>query len=542
MNNAIFLFAEPSNEPIFEYAPESRERKLLSAELRRQESQNIEIPLIIGGKEIFTGTVKKAVLPHNHGHVMAHYHIAGEKEIRLAIEAALNAKSAWMNMPWTERASVLMKAAELISGKYRWRMNAATMLGQSKSAHQAEIDAACEAIDFLRFNPFFASSIYTAQPKSRVGYLDRMEYRALEGFVLAITPFNFTAIAVNLTTSVALMGNTVLWKPASTSIPSNYWFMKILQEAGLPDGVINFIPASGAAVSELSLNHRDLAGIHFTGSTGVFNYLWKKVAENLNVYRSYPKLIGETGGKDFIFVHRSADPAEVATAIIRGAFEYQGQKCSAASRAYIPESLWPKISTLLIEQIATIKPGDVNDFTNFMNAVIDETSFDNIMRYIRLAEKSPEAEILAGGKGDKSQGYFIEPTLIRTTNPHFTTMEEEIFGPVMTVYIYRDSEYEQTLRLCDETSPYSLTGAILARDKYAALKALEILRYSAGNFYINDKPTGAVVAEQPFGGSRSSGTNDKAGSHLNLLRWVNPRTIKETFVPPDRYEYPFMKK
>jgi len=542
MNNAIFLFAEPSNEPIFEYAPESRERKLLSAELRRQESQNIEIPLIIGGKEIFTGTVKKAVLPHNHGHVMAHYHIAGEKEIRLAIEAALNAKSAWMNMPWTERASVLMKAAELISGKYRWRMNAATMLGQSKSAHQAEIDAACEAIDFLRFNPFFASSIYTAQPKSRVGYLDRMEYRALEGFVLAITPFNFTAIAVNLTTSVALMGNTVLWKPASTSIPSNYWFMKILQEAGLPDGVINFIPSSGAAVSEISLNHRDLAGIHFTGSTGVFNYLWKKVAENLNVYRSYPKLIGETGGKDFIFVHRSADPAEVATAIIRGAFEYQGQKCSAASRAYIPESLWPKISTLLIEQIATIKPGDVNDFTNFMNAVIDETSFDNIMRYIRLAEKSPEAEILAGGKGDKSQGYFIEPTLIRTTNPHFTTMEEEIFGPVMTVYIYRDSEYEQTLRLCDETSPYSLTGAILARDKYAALKALEILRYSAGNFYINDKPTGAVVAEQPFGGSRSSGTNDKAGSHLNLLRWVNPRTIKETFVPPDRYEYPFMKK
>ncbi len=543
MNNSLFYLKEPNNEPVYGYTPQSEEKKLLLSELEKQEKEQIEIPLIIGGREIKTDRINTSVMPHEHGHVIAKYHVAGEKEIKLAIEESLKAKKDWMNLSWIDRATVMLKAAELISRKYRHVINAATMLGQSKSAHQSEIDAACELIDFLRFNAHFACQIYTQQPKSESGWLNRVEYRPLEGFVLAITPFNFTAIAGNLTTSAALMGNTVIWKPSSAAIPSNYCFMKILQEAGLPDGVINFAPSVGGEISKIALNHQELAGIHFTGSTGVFNGLWRNVGDNLNIYRSYPKVVGETGGKDFIFVHASADPDEVVTAIIRGAFEFQGQKCSAASRAYIPKSLWDdNIQKPLLEQVSEIKVGDVKDFSNFMNAVIDEKSFDNIMRYIGLSQDSSEATIIAGGKGDKTQGYFIEPTIILTSNPRFVTMQEEIFGPVMTIFVYDDKDYEKTLELCDQTSPYSLTGSIFAREKYAATKACETLRYAAGNFYINDKPTGSVVGQQPFGGSRASGTNDKAGSFLNLVRWVNPRTIKETYNPPTHYKYPFMEK
>lgn len=541
MNNYIFKFPEPKNEPILSYAPQSPERETLVAELNRQATQKIEIPLIIDGKEVRTGKMQKVVMPHKHSHVLATYHIAGAKEINMAIDAALRAKQEWMTISWVERASIMLKAAELMAQKYRPMMNASTMLGQSKNVYQAEIDAACESIDFLRFNAHFASQIYTNQPLSAPGYLDRVEYRPLEGFILAITPFNFTAIAVNLTTSVALMGNTVVWKPGSTSILSNYYFMKILQEAGLPDGVINFVPAPGALISDLVMKHRELAGLHFTGSTEVFNQLWKTVGDNLSNYRSYPKLVGETGGKDFIFVHRSSDPAEVATAIVRGAFEYQGQKCSAASRAYIPQSLWENVKARLLESTRAIKVGDVRDFTNFVNAVIDDKSYNNIMSYIEMAKNSPEAEIITGGKGNKSEGYFIEPTIIVTKNPHFKTMEEEIFGPVMSIYVYPDEQYEKTLQICDQTSPYALTGSIFTKDKYAMIAACRALRYACGNFYINDKPTGAVVGQQPFGGSRASGTNDKAGSYLNLVRWVNPRTIKETFCPPADFRYPFME-
>lgn len=541
MNNSIFSFREPQNEPVLAYAPHSPERAALLAELERQSQQQLDIPIIIGGQEIRTGNTRTAVMPHKHGHVLATYHLAGEREITLAIETALKARQDWMNTSWIERASIMLKVAELLSLTYRDRINAAAMLGQSKSVHQAEIDSACETIDFLRFNAYFASQLYTQQPTSHPEYLNRVEYRPLEGFILAITPFNFTAIATNLTTSVALMGNTVVWKPASTSIPSNYYLMKILQEAGLPEGVINFVPSVGRTIAEIALHHQALAGIHFTGSTNVFNSLWKTVSNNLSIYRSYPKLVGETGGKNFIVVHSSADPVQAATAMIRGAFEYQGQKCSAAARAYIPRSLWEPIRSLLSEAISTITVGDVQDFSNFMNAVIDETAFDNIMGYIARAQESPEAEILFGGEGDKTEGYFIQPTVILTTNPRFVTMEEEIFGPVLTVYVYDDEKYEETLHLCDQTSPYALTGAVFAKDKYAMVQACEILRYAAGNFYMNDKPTGSVVGQQPFGGARASGTNDKAGSYLNLVRWVNPRTIKETFCPPTHFDYPFMK-
>jgi 1-pyrroline-5-carboxylate dehydrogenase len=541
MNNAIYNFREPKNETVLLYKPGSEERSLLEEELKVQKSQVIDIPLIIGGKEIRTGKIGKVVMPSDHHHVLATYHLATEKEVSLAINAALDAKCEWMTLSWMERAAIMAKAAELISKKYRYRINAATMLGQGKNVMQAEIDSACEVIDYLRFNIYFASLIYREQPISESENINRLEYRPLEGFVYTVTPFNFTAIASNLNTSVALMGNTTVWKPATTSLLSNYYLMKIFEEAGMPAGVINFVPGSGAMISSIVLKHRDLAGIHFTGSNSTFNSLWRQVSDNLSNYKSYPKLVGETGGKDFIFAHQSADPLELATAIVRGSFEYQGQKCSAASRAYIPSSIWDETNRHMTKMISEIKVGDVTDFKNPVNSVIDEASFDKIMSYIGKVKSSGEASIITGGNGDKSKGFFIDPTVIVTENPHFFTMEEEIFGPVMTIHIYNDDQYEETLKLCDETSPYALTGSIFSNDKYAMIKACRLLRYSAGNFYINDKPTGAMVGQQPFGGARASGTNDKAGSHLNLLRWVSPRTIKETLIPATGFKYPFME-
>jgi len=541
MNNAVFLFNNPQNEPILKFGKGSVERELLEAELQRQMNQVIEIPLIIGGKEIKSGSIQNVVMPHNHKHVLARCHQAGALEVNAAIEAAMKAKYDWERISWIERSSIMLKAAELISTKYRYEILAATMLGQSKNPHQAEIDATCETIDFLKYNTFFASNIYGEQPKSGYGQLNKMEYRPLEGFILTVSPFNFTAIASNLNMSVVLMGNTTVWKPAQTSVLSNYILMKIFKEAGMPDGIINFVPGDGPTVGGAAIKHKDLAGVHFTGSNATFNHLWKSIADNLSVYKSYPKLVGETGGKDFIFAHHSANPRQLATAIIMGSFEYQGQKCSASSRCYIPESIWGEVKEHLLEQANRIKMGDVADFSNFMNAVIDEKSFDRIMRYIELAKKSSECEIVFGGEGDKSVGYFVQPTIILTTNPHFVTMQEEIFGPVVTIYIYKDNDFESCLDLCDKTSPYALTGAIFATDKYAIIKASEKLYNAAGNFYVNDKPTGAMVGLQPFGGSRASGTNDKAGGPLNLLRWVSPRTIKETFNPPTDFVYDFMK-
>ncbi len=540
MNNAIFNFKEPKNEPIKDYLKGSLERAEIEKEINYFSKTVIDIPLIIGGNEIRTGNTGKVVMPNKFGHTLATYQIAGEKEIKMAIEAALKAKDEWSNISWTERASIMIKAAELISKKYRYMLNAATMLGQGKNIYQAEIDAACEVVDYLRFNTYFASQIYSEQPTTEFEMINRLEHRPLEGFVFTISPFNFTAIASNLNTSVALMGNVTVWKPANTSLLSSYYLMTILKEAGLPNGVINFVPGKGSQIADIVLNNRDFAGIHFTGSTNTFKHLWKTVSNNLDIYRAFPKLVGETGGKDFIFVHESAKPEQVATAIIRGAFEYQGQKCSAASRAYIPESLWNKVKEMLIENIKTIKIGDVRDFDNFVNAVIDEASFDNIMNYIEKAKNSNEAKIITGGNGNKTEGYFIEPTIIQTTNPHFVTMEEEIFGPVMTIYVYKNNEFEETLKICDSTSPYALTGSIFSEDRYALIKACKILRYSAGNFYFNDKPSGALVGQQPFGGARNSGTNDKAGSHLNLQRWVSPRTIKETLISPTNYKYKYM--
>ena len=540
MNNAIFNFTEPKNEPVMSYLPGSDERKKIEKELAEQSSKVIDIPLIIEGKEIRTGTTGKIVKPTDHSHILATYHKATEKEVRMAIDAALAAKCEWMSLAWMERASIMAKAAELISKKYRFMLNAATMLGQGKNLLQAEIDSACEVIDYLRFNNYFASTIYMEQPKSESETINRIEYRPLEGFVFTITPFNFTAIASNLNTSVVLMGNTTVWKPATASLLSNYYLMKIFEEAGLPAGVINFIPGSGALISEIVLRHRDLAGLHFTGSNATFNSLWRKVCANLEIYRSYPRIVGETGGKDFIFAHGSADVSALSTAIIRGSFEYQGQKCSAASRAYIPKSIWKETKEQILRMVSEIKTGDVTDLSIFVNEVIDATAFDRIMSYIEKAKSSPEVEILTGGTGDKSSGYFIEPTILVTQDPHFITMEEEIFGPVMTIYLYDDEKYEETLKLCDGTSPYGLTGSVFGNDKYAIMKACRALRYSAGNFYINDKPTGAMVGQQPFGGSRASGTNDKAGSHLNLLRWVSPRTIKETLIPATDFRYPYM--
>ena len=541
MNNAIYNFKEPKNEAVLSYKPGSPERRLLEEELADQKSKVIEIPLIIGGKEIRTGKTGRIFMPSDHTHLLATYHMATEKEVSMAIDAALAAKDAWLNLAWMERAAIMAKAAELISKKYRFRINAATMLGQGKNVMQAEIDASCEVIDYLRFNNYFASHVYMEQPSSENDTINRLEYRPLEGFIYTVTPFNFTAIASNLNTSVAIMGNTTVWKPATTALLSNYYLMKILEEAGIPAGVMNFVPGSGSLISSVVMKHKELAGIHFTGSNATFNTLWKQISENLSIYKSYPKLIGETGGKDFIFAHKSANPLELATAIVRGGFEYQGQKCSAASRSYIPASLWETTKQHILRMTSEIKTGDVTDFGNFVNAVIDEESFDRIMSYINKAKESTEATIIAGGKGDKSKGYFIEPTVIVTENPRFITMEEEIFGPVMSIFVYEDDKFEETLKVCDETSPYGLTGSIFSSDKYSMIKACRALRYAAGNFYINDKPTGAMVGQQPFGGARASGTNDKAGSYLNLIRWVSPRTIKETLIPATDFKYPFME-
>jgi 1-pyrroline-5-carboxylate dehydrogenase len=540
MNNSVFRFDVPQNDTVLDYAPGSPERTQLAAELDRQAAQVVDIPLIIGGEEVRTGRTRDVVMPCAHGHVLARCHQAGEAEVRRAAEAAVAAHGQWSTLSWIERASILQKAAELLAKKYRMRINAATMLGQGKNAYQAEIDAACETIDYLRYNVYFASQIYAEQPRSTLEQLNRMEYRPLEGFVFTVSPFNFTAIASNLNLAPALMGNTTVWKPASTALLSNYYLMETLIEAGLPPGVVNFVPGAGSVVGKVALSHRHLAGIHFTGSNATFNGLWREVAANLPAYRSYPRIVGETGGKDFVFVHASADPQAVATALVRGAFEYQGQKCSAASRAYLPASLWPTIRDAVGAMLERVKMGDVRDLGNFVNAVIDEASFDSITGYIERARQATEARILFGGESDKSTGYFIRPTVIQAADPHFTTMEEEIFGPVLTVFVYDDAKYIETLRLCDETSPYALTGAIFARDRYAYVEACRHLRYAAGNFYINDKPTGAMVGLQPFGGSRASGTNDKAGGPLNLLRWISPRTIKETFLPAADFAYPFL--
>ena len=540
MNNAIFQFERPANEPVLSYEPCSPERLALEKELKNLSETVTEIPLIIGGKEVRTNNLGKVVMPHNHSHVLANYHMAGEKEVQMAIEAALAARHQWEQTTWIDRVSVTLKIAELISTKYRALLNAATMLGQGKNAYQAEIDASCETIDFLRFNAHYVSEIYNGQPMSEGATLNRSEYRPLEGFVFSVSPFNFTAIASNLNMAPVLMGNVMVWKPATTSLLSNYILMKIYKEAGLPDGVINFVPGKGSVIGKEVFAHPMLAGIHFTGSTSTFNHFWKQVGNNLEKYRSYPKLVGETGGKDFIVMHPTAPVEQVATAIVRGAFEYQGQKCSAASRAYIPQSQWPEVKEKMVADLQTIKQGDIMDFTNFMNAVIDEASFDNIMSYIEKAKQSDKAEIVFGGNGDKSLGYFIEPTVIQTTDPHFITLEEEIFGPVLSIYVYPDEKFEETLELVDSTSPYALTGAIFANDRRIIDLTMEKLKYAAGNFYINDKPTGAVVGQQPFGGSRASGTNDKSGSHLNLLRWTSPRTIKENLNPPTDYRYPFM--
>jgi len=539
--NAKFNLPIPLNEPLRFYTPGSPERASLKKTLTELKGKEIEIPLIVGGKEIKTGKLGKCILPHDHKTVIARYHQAGEKEVKMAIDAALESRKKWAAMHWYDRVSVFMKVAEMLAGPWRDTLNAATMLGQSKNVFQAEIDSAAELIDFYRFNSFYAMQIFEQQPPySPMGTWNRMEYRPLEGFVFAVTPFNFTSIAGNLPTAPAIMGNVSLWKPASSAVYSAYYLMRLFQTAGLPDGVINFIPGPGSQVGNPVLNSPQLAGIHFTGSTSTFQGMWKTVGDNIQNYKWYPRIVGETGGKDFVVAHNSADLKALGVALIRGAFEYQGQKCSAASRAYIPKSIWPDLKEYLLAELKTIKMGDVEDFTNFMNAVIDRAAFTTITGYIDYIKKDDEAEIIFGGEYDDSKGFFIEPTVVVTTNPKFRTMQEEIFGPVLTIYIYDDKKYEETLHLCNETSPYALTGAIFAQDRYAVELADRILVDAAGNFYINDKPTGAVVGQQPFGGGRASGTNDKAGSFLNMIRWVTPRTIKENFIPPKDYRYPFM--
>lgn len=540
MNNANFEFREPKNEPVYSYAPGTKERELLMEELDRQYNQVIEIPAIIGGKEVKTGDLDAVVMPTEHSHVLATYHKVGKKEVEMAIEAAMQARKGWEEMPWLQRASIMMKAAELLATKYRYILNAASMLGQGKNPYQAEIDCPCEAIDFLRFNTYFASKIYNEQPISDHTTLNRTEYRGMEGFVYAISPFNFTSIALNLNIAPVLMGNVTIWKPSTTSLLSNYYLMKLLQEAGLPDGVVNFLPGQGSVISEVAFKSPHLAGIHFTGSTATFKNFWRQIGENIDIYHTYPKIVGETGGKDFIFAHHTAHARELAVAILRGAFEYQGQKCSAASRAYVPKSLWNETLTHIKEMMQTVKMGDVREFSNFVNAVIDEKSFDNIAGYIDRAKASKDAEIVVGGGYDKSVGYFVEPTIIVAKTPDYESICEEIFGPVITIFVYEDAKFEETLRICDATSPYALTGSIFAQDRNAIILAENVLRHAAGNFYINDKPTGAVVGNQPFGGARASGTNDKAGSALNLYRWLSPRSVKETYVPATDYGYPFL--
>jgi len=540
--NGVFRVPQPTNEPIRAYAPGSPEKRSLKAKLAEMRGREIEIPLVIGGEEVRTGKLGTCIVPHDHKHVLARYHKAGKAEVERAVTAAREAHASWSRMPWYDRAAIFLQAADLLAGPFRDEANAATMLGQSKTVFQAEIDSACELIDFWRFNPHFMQKVYEDQPISSPGVWNRVEYRALEGFVFAVTPFNFTSIGGNLPTSPAMMGNTVLWKPASTAVYSAFAIMRVLMAAGLPPGVINLVVGSGGEVGDPVLASPELAGIHFTGSTVVFQQMWKTVGANIESYRSYPRIVGETGGKDFVFAHASADVDALATALVRGAFEYQGQKCSAASRAYIPKSLWPKVKKVLLAQIAEIKMGDVEDFTNFMGAVIDKTAFGVIKSYIEYAKRSSEAEIVAGGTCDDKVGYFIQPTVVLTTNPKFKLMQEEIFGPVLTVFVYPDRELDKALELCDTGSPYALTGSVFANDRQAILKVAERLQGTAGNFYINDKPTGAVVGQQPFGGARASGTNDKAGSMWNLIRWASPRAIKETFVPPTHFAYPFMRE
>jgi len=542
MPNAFFKIDKPPNEPIAAYGPGSVEKQTLKAKIAELKSARLDIPLVIGGEEIRTGQTAQCVCPHDHQHVLGEYHKAGQAQVDMAIEAALAARKQWAAMDWQDRLAIFLKAAELLAGPYRDLLNASTMLSQSKNAFQAEIDSACELIDFFRYNCYFATEVFANQPDSASGIWNRSEYRPLEGFVLAVTPFNFTSIAGNLPTAPAMLGNVVLWKPASSAVYSAHFIMELLREAGLPPGVINFLPGPGAAVGDPALASEHLAGIHFTGSTSVFQSMWKTVGQNIETYRSYPRIVGETGGKDFVFAHASADPQQVATALVRGAFEYQGQKCSAASRAYIPDTLWDDVREPMLQQIGELKTGGPEDFTNFINAVIDRPAFESIWEYVEFARQSGDAEILVGGECDDSTGYFIAPTVILAGTPDFKTMVEEIFGPVLTIYVYPAAEYAATLELCDRTSPYALTGAIFARDRVAIVQATKTLTHSAGNFYINDKPTGAVVGQQPFGGGRASGTNDKAGSMLNLLRWLSPRTIKETFVPPTDYRYTFMEE
>lgn len=542
MSNGFFKVPTPVNEPVRNYAPGSPERASLKVQLEKMASAQIEIPIIIGGKEIHTGQMGDCRMPHDHGHLLGRYHKADASHVAQAAEAAHEAWQTWSTMPWEHRAAIFLKAGELLAGPYRDILNGATMLGQSKTCFQAEIDSACELIDFFRFNAAFMTDIYKQQPMySPAPTWNRSSYRALEGFILAITPFNFTSIAGNLPSAPALMGNTVLWKPASSCVYSGYYIMKLFEEAGLPPGVINFIPGRASEIGDATLARPDFAGVHFTGSTGVFNNIWRTVGNRIDTYKSYPRIVGETGGKDFIFAHESADVEALAAAIVRGSFEFQGQKCSASSRAYVPKSLWPQVRDMVQDHVASIKMGDIRDFSNFMGAVIDEKAFTSISDYQAKAREASDALILCGGNSDKSKGYFIEPTVIVTENPRFVTMCEEIFGPVMTIHPYEGSAFEETLSLCNTTSPYALTGAIFAQDRQAILQADRALMYASGNYYINDKPTGAVVGQQPFGGARASGTNDKAGSMLNLLRWTNARSIKENFVPPKSIDYPHMQ-
>lgn len=542
MSKGIYNVPTPVNEPIKSYAPGSAERKELQAMLKELRGKQIDIPMYIGGEGVKSGNKARLAPPHDHKHTLGYFHKSDKKHLKQAINAALSAKKKWAELAWEHRASIFLKAADLIAGPYRAKLNAATMLGQSKNAYQAEIDSACEIIDFLRFNVHFMSQIYAEQPNSAPGMWNRLEWRPLEGFIYALTPFNFTAIAGNLPTSCAMMGNVVVWKPSNTQVYSANVLMEIFQKAGVPNGVINLIYPSGPDAADVVFAHPDFAGIHFTGSTAVFQNIWKTIGNNIHLYKSYPRIVGETGGKDFILAHPSADAKVVATAISRGAFEYQGQKCSAASRAYIPKSLWKEVKELVLADLKTMKMGGTEDFTNFINAVIDENSFNKLANYIANAQKDKKAELVVGGKCNKTKGYFIEPTIIRAKDPHYVTMCEELFGPVLTVYVYDDNKFDETVKLVDKTSPYALTGAIIAQDRYAIEKATKGLSNAAGNFYINDKPTGAVVGQQPFGGARGSGTNDKAGAKINLLRWVSPRTIKETFVPPTDYRYPFLGK
>lgn len=541
MQYGDFYYPMPVNEPVLNYAPGSKEKLALKKILKKLKADKVDVPMYIGTEEVRTGNKKALHPPHEHAHLLGNYHEGNGRHVKDAIAAALKAKEKWSGLNWENRANIFLKAADLLANKYRPHIVGTTMLGQSKNVFQAEIDAACELIDFLRFNVHFLSEIYRQQPSSGLGVNNRLEYRPLEGFVLAVTPFNFTAIGGNLPTSAAMCGNVVVWKCAHAQVYSAQLFMRILKEAGLPDGVINLVYVDGPVLGEVCFNHPDFAGVHFTGSTGVFNFMWKKIGANTDIYKSYPRVVGETGGKDFVIAHKSADPDVVVAALARGAFEYQGQKCSAASRAYIPSNLAAEIRKKLVAEVKTMKMGTVEDFTNFINAVIDERSFLKLEGYIKLAKKrDSKVKVLAGGKCDKTKGYFIEPTIIETTDPQYVTMCEELFGPVLTLYVYDENKFEEALKLVDITSPYALTGAVIAQDRYAVELATQQLRYSAGNFYINDKPSGAVVGQQPFGGARASGTNDKAGSLLNLYRWLSARTIKETFTPVTDYRYPFM--